>query len=520
MRYGLILLLLLVAPLGSAQLSMNDWIGAGAYSELHIVLPEGATPRHQHTAEVFKKYWVRTTGFEPSVGPVNNGRINVWLGGEGLTRDVLSPGAVEALSDEGYIIHTYTPGRRHLPMGASKHLVIAGKTETGTLNGVYAFYRDAFGSRWLAPGVVDIFRAGYRMEKRDSTTNPAFGFRSLGFAHEDTPEEVDFLESHGLPVPFLPQTLGEDASYTLLRPAIHFSAHPAYYAERDGKRLALLEGWENPETRAARPENFGEICATNAAVAEIVARRIIDLAAQREDSIAPADQAAHAASGWLAARGLWSVSPMREARPCLCETCRPLSIDGAMPMGAWSVLAGRVAIALEKLAPEKGLRVLVSARGDYRAPGETGTLSDKVVVLVHNEDADFTTDMNDKRSAQNTPFREAVEAWTRTGAELWIADHTLAKAPADMEEADILRRLQENLHWYAEENVKGVYALVDPALWPESAARERVRYVAATLLWNPDYPVDAAYMDFKKIDFARAAANPTPTIAIEVTPIP
>ncbi len=202
-----------------AQPQQSDtWLTAERYETFHVVLPENAPEELQYAAEIFIRYWKICTNREIKATPLNEGVTNVWLGPDGITSDLLNPEDLEELGPEGYLIRTYFPSRRYRERGAREQLIISGKTPRGTLNGVFAFFRDHLGLRWLAPGKVHAPLLGYRMRHIDETYRPHFSIRESGyfdiFAQDTAIAKADLLEyrrAHGFPDTVTPV---DPAAYT------------------------------------------------------------------------------------------------------------------------------------------------------------------------------------------------------------------------------------------------------------------------------------------------------------------
>lgn len=488
-RYVMCTVLVALAGLhsggGQAQVSKNDWITAGGYGSLYTLDTEDMPEADRMNGKLFCELWNKTTGQTVETGPENAHKlISVLLGLEHVTADVMDPDIATTLG-AGYYVNTYTPSQRHVPFGATPRLVIAGVDAQRTRTGIYGFYRRAFESEWFAPGVAEIRRANFRLEKRNETVQPAFAFREIAFASTKTPEEAEFRIAQGLRPEPLPPHLGRDSSYTLLPPEKKFDAHPEWYAEREGKRIALKEAWRKPQDAAARSAELGELCPLAPGIADAIVVAIEEIMAApagKEDDLL---RLRRSRAGWLAAEKVWAVTPMASSQACACAACETLRETEGSAMAPWLTLVNAVAEQLEAKHPGEGHRVLTHATGARQSAPKDLKAAPNVIVVVFTNECDFSQPLAARGTNANVAFVDELKRWERVGPQLWVADclTALNSTPTPFPSE---RVLQENLQLYTQHAVQGVFFQCTGPFEHDDDFSALKFFLAARLMWEPD----------------------------------
>ena len=431
------------------------WIDAGDYEGFHAVTPEQPSPLLQTAAGAFCRYWKQATQSEITASPVNEGKINVWLGANLVTKEMLNPADLEGLSPEGALIRTYTPGMRYASKGARKQLIIAGKTDAGTLHGVYTFFSQMFGARWLAPGVTQPPSAKFTLLNFELRSDAAVAFREaavFGQWHGAGAEE--FRRGVHLPAAFVPPPPGPGLFRAAPEPVTSDAADTAEYGSDAGAdRLA--------EALAAL------VRAGDTADAETRARR---------------ERAA-----WPPGTNTWSLNAIDWLVPaCAAESA---ARDAAEGSAAASLLhtANRVAARLAELFPDAPPRVHLLLGPAVRRAPKTLRPAEHVIVQLSTEDLDFSRPMEDPA---NAAFAGDLRGWSRLGGTLWVADQAVNRRDARLPFPN-LHTLSSNVLLCTQNGVSGVYALGGDTGKAGAADFAELRaYLWAQLLWNPDVSFD------------------------------
>lgn len=486
------LLALVFAAGAPAQLSINDWMTAGGYANLFLLEAKDTPGPQRENEALFVDLWKKTTGQEVMRGPeIPPGFINVSLGPDKLNEDIVLPQDMAALGPDGYFLSTYTPSRRYMPLGAIKQLVIAGNNPNATRMGIYGLFRRALDSEWFAPGVEEINRAGFRFEKRREFVKPVFAFREVGFPPSKDPQEREFRIANGLRPVSLPPQLGRDSAYALLPPEKFFDTHPEFYAERDGKRIALKEAWRDKAAAARHGTEFGDLCPSAPGIAAAIVDAIKEAVAAGNK---PADTLAKerlVRAGWLASSHIWALTPMRGALPCQCAACTAKTTAEGTPIAPWLSLANTVAEGLDAAFPGETYRLLLHADGPLQQPPANLRAARNVIVMLFTTTCDFATPITDGAAPENKRFIDTLTGWGRAAPRVWIADY-LSSLHGDPTPFPALRILQANLQFYAQHNVEGIYLQAAPPRPANDDFSALKYYLAARLAYDPD--ADASYL--------------------------
>ena len=460
-----LLLLAVFAGAAPAQLAGNDWMTAGGYGNLFVRDGEGLPAEQRALAELFATLWRKATGHEVERALENvYGHINVVLGTGGINEDMVREDEMAALGRDGYFLSTYTPSARYAPYGAVKQLVIAGNNPASTHMGVYGFFRRAFDSEWLAPGLADLRRAGYRFEKRREFVAPGFAFREVGFPVQNTPDEREFRLANGLP----PLALGPWELHTWER-----------------WMTAPEESFLTPATRE-KPLADMEICPSAEGVAEMLADRL--------HGNKPADE--------LDTLNIWPIAPKQPHEACTCAACSMLAETEGSPLAGWINLANRTAALLKKRDMQPPYTLLLHASGAHLMPPKTVRPADNVIIALSTERCDFSAPFADATSGEAARFAKALAEWGRVGARVWVFDHLGSNHP-DGPPFPVVPVLQENLRHYLQHHVEGVYFRSPAPRETNDDFSALKRYVAARLLFEPD--ADVGYLTER---FLAAAYGP------------
>ncbi len=460
--------LLLFAGHAPAQLSTNDWLTAGAYGNLFARDGGEVPPEKLALAELFAGLWHHATGHQIERGPaIKPGQINVALGLEGLNDDVVLATDMAELGPDGYFLSTYSPSPRYAPLGAMKQLVIAGNNPIATRMGVYGLFRRAFDSEWPAPGVADLRRAAYRFEKIREFVKPGFAFREVGYPALGTPDEGEFRMANGLSeVP-----LGPWRS----RRALDWVPAP-------------LGNFLTPSGRENSAKQ--DLCPSAEGLAEKIAAAIL--------STKPTEG--------LESRHVWPISTAQPDLACTCAVCSALSAAEESPIAPWVQLGNRVAKILSEQDAARPHRVLLEVSGAQMTLPKTLQPNDNLIIVLSTAACDFAAPINDDASGENKRIADAIAAWGRTGATVWVVDH-LSSLQADPTPFPNLPVLQENLRFYLQHNVSGVYFQTRAPGTTNDDFSALKYFLAARLLFDPDADMDALVERFLTAYYGVAAGE-------------
>lgn len=469
------------------QAPPQGWVGAGAYMDMHVVIPEHPSETMRYAAETFQRYWQLCSGYQIKVSPYNEGLINVWLGPETLTEDLLNPDELEGLGEDGCIIRTMTPRKREMKQGAMKQLIITGATDRGTLNGVFEFFQRVINKQWLAPDLCNTARLRYVLPEMDYRIVPAFSYREVGYFGFWTPDALEYRRAHKFPDVFQPGPCAVHTFYALLPPTQFFEAHPEFYAEIDGKRTAFLGDWKDPESLRRAPDPPAQLCCGNPAVAEAITSAIVNgINAHPETK-------------------LWSVSQMDGLRPCQCALCREIDAREESPAGSLLTLVNRVAERIDGLFPGKGYVVHTLACQYSRKPPKQLRPRENVLIQLSDLECDFARPLDDPRSPVNAAFARDLRGWSRLTDKLYVWDYASSLCSC-LQPFPNFQVIQPNLQFFDQNGVKGVFEATWGAPGGKLAEFDALRcFLLSKCIWDQDAPMDELQAGFLQVYYGPAA---------------
>ncbi len=441
-------------------------------TEYRIVITENASPSIRHGAQELQIFLAQMTGARlPIVSdhePLTEKEILLGANAHLTQADIFLD--IPSLGEEGY--HLKTVGKR---------LIIAGGPQRGALYGVYGLLEDHLGCRWFTPEVSHIPRVtALRISPLDDRQIPVLEYRDVftfdcfdgdwAARNRSNSQTARLEEKHGgkLGITSLAHTF-----YALIPPATYFDAHPEYFSLVNGKRL--------------RDDHYGQLCCTNEDVIRLCTEAV--LAGMR------ANPNAHVFS--VSQSDTYPESP----NYCECENCQRLAREQESQMAPVLALVNRVAEAVEREFPQNTVETL--AYRWTRKPPKTLRPRENVVVCLCSVECCFSHPLATCDSEANRAFREDLEAWSRTGARLWIWDYTtdfshyLLPFPNQ-------RVRRDNIRYFVKHGVTGIFE-EDTYDTPNSELAALGGYLTAKSLWNPDYDEGAATSEFLDAYYGPAA---------------
>ncbi len=471
-----------LAAQGSAGDDGRVWVEATQYEDFHVVTPEKPSTLMQNAASAFCRYWKQAARQTITASTVNDGKINVWLGAQIITEEMVKHDELDGLSPEGCLIRTYTPGPRYTAKGARKQLLIAGTTDQATLHGVYTFFAEVFGARWLAPGVAKVTPAAFSMRNVEVRADPAFAFRDTGlFSQWRGAGAEEFRRGLRLTEAFTPPPPGMDALTALLRPAAGGQANAAEYGSEAG--------------------------------ADSIANTIAALvrAGQTAD---PEIRARRERAAWPPGTNTWSLNALDWLTPVAAAECAARDASGGSPAASVLFTANRVAGRLAELFPDAPPRIHVLLPPGLRRPPKTLHPVENVIVQISAADLDFARPMEDPA---NAAFADDLRGWGKLGGRLWVLDQAVNRRDPRLP-FPTLHTLPSNVLFCAQNGVSGVYALGGAAGTDAPADMAEMRaYLWAQVLWNPDIPFDEVLREYCELYYGPAGGAVLECIGMEET---
>ena len=447
----------------------RPWVEKDRYGDFVVVVGQSPSETVHFAASELQKFWERSTGHLPPIMATRlPGKVNVWLGRDDNPH--VSSEEVEGLGSDGLLIRTQdsavwprrstlTRTRRDAVPLEIKRLVITGKTDRGTLYGVYEFLRRYLGVRWFAPEVTAVAPPPGFLREIDYRYVPPFAYRDVS-ARVFT-NSAGFAAIHGLNGMWsaVPDSMGGHTGYVAgkwlfghtfhhyVSPEKYFDEHPEYFSEVDGVRV-----------------RDSQLCLTNPDVLAITVENA--LASLRQ---APPNERIISLSQMD--RGLW----------CTCANCH--AIDKAEGSHAGTIIhfVNRVAEAIEGEFPEAFVDTFAYVYS--RKPPRRIKPRDNVIVRLCAIEADYSTPLSDASSVRNSNFAKDLRGWGKITKNLYVWDYTL-NWYSHLGPHPNLPVLQPNAKFYADAGVVGVYEQASPVS-PHTDFEHLKAYILARSLWNP-----------------------------------
>lgn len=411
-------------------------------SGFSIIIPENAGEKEKLAAAELKKYLERLTGAHLRIltdkAPEKESEFNI-----GKTNRYFSSGlddVTAGLRNDGFIIRS--EGNR---------IFIAGKSETGTLYGVYTLLDDYFGCRKLSAEVTLIpLKHDLILEPLDKTFEPAFDYREL---HMPDPRKDELYRNwHKLKLKEGPDEWGMFVHTfdDLVPPEKYFASHPEYFSHLNVKRI---------------PD--GQLCLSNTEVFDIVVEGLKERMAEKPEAL------------------YWSVSQNDTYKPCECDECKKLY----QQYGGYS---GAMIWFVNKVAEQFPGKVISTLAYQYTRQAPTGIKpADNVNIMLCSIECNRSRPLaNDSLSAS---FRKDMEDWCNLTDNIFMWDYVVQFRNL-ISPFPNLRVLKPNIQYFRDKGIKMMFQQGSGGLISEFY--ELRQYLIARLLWDPDADADVLMDDF------------------------
>ena len=441
-----------------------------------IVLPDEPTAVERSAADELRAAVVRMTGEELPVVAEREAvpGTNFLVGATREARRFASP--------EGWKADEILVG----PVGAS--VVLTGHPARGPLYAVDAYLEDVCGVRWWTSTEADYpklsglprpsavlrhappfaYRETYYLDGFD----PAFKVRSKG----NFSSRTRFMYH---PLRYVPPELGGDhrlhfftgrrsayhSFFETLPPKVHFAAHPEWYSEIGGKRVAK------------------QLCLTNEEMTRAYAEETLRLLRTEPD----VDFISVSQNDWDGA--------------CQCAKCRAVVAEEGADSGLYIRFANRIAEAVEREFPS--VRIDTFAYRFTRKPPKVARPRHNVTVRLCDIECAFNAPI--ATSGLDDDFLSDLAAWGRIApGRLFVWDYTTDFVSYMMPHPN-LRSLGENVRLFARSGAVGVFEQGD-ALCSAGSFAALEHWMLSHLLWNPDRDADRLRDEFIRGYYGPSAA--------------
>ena len=345
---------------------------------------------------------------------------------------------------------------------------IYGNNERGLRYGVYAFFEDFCGVRYLTADVDYIPETASIEIPKDTfdLQNPAFeDYRRLEYYQIN--HNSDFADKLRLNAYEEDKRWGlfVHTFFSLMPPEKYFDEHPEWYALRDGERKATVDG------------DTTQLCCSNDEMIEELIKNLGEMMEKKPEC------------DW------WSVSQNDNQYFCQCEKCKEIAEQTGTTGGPNYYMLEKVAEAY----PDKTISTLAYTYS-FDMPKNI-EFRDNVLIMFcpieYYSGINFGIDKNEYAEKFESVFTEYGKL-----TKIYLWDYIINFNNLMMPFPN-LYILKNHLQYYADNNVSMVFMQGNDEVGGDMWALRS--YVTAKLMWNPELDTDELIDDFLNCYYGAAA---------------
>ncbi len=436
-----------------------------------IVCDSNAAPSERYAAEQFQLLFKGLTGTELAVvTSLTVGEGAILIGPDAASKAGLPP-IGKGVDEETLRIQV-----------DQRSVAIDGGRPRGTLYGVYEFFEELCGVRYLTFDDTyyppDAHSKVIALGTRQFTPKFAFRWSYYGETNQN-PEFAARL--HTNTVTDKPE-LGGITGYHLVNhcvaylvpPAVYGKSHPEYYAEVNGKRI-----WDT--TDGGGPQ----LCLTNPKVRDVLAAAIEEEIQKNPD------------------QRNFNIAQMDNANYCTCPNCKALDDREGSHAGTMIAFVNSVAEIVEKKHPN----VLLSTFAYWytRKPPKTIRPRHNVMVQLCSIECCTLHAIDDPSCALNREFCHDMKVWNRLCDKLFIWHYNTNFSAYTLPFPN-LRSIGKSVSYFAKHSGRGVFMQAAGNGFSTEMSDLR-NYVMSRCLWKPGRDSWAEAIEFCKLHY-RESADP------------
>jgi hypothetical protein len=455
-----------------------------------VVLPEFQTPQELAAATGLVEAIQKMTGKRlPIVAESNTLKVTPIVVGK-CVQTIKNLGVdvdFDKLGIEGLAIETKGPA-----------LILAGN-KRGVLYAVHTFLEDYCGCRWFTPGRTIAPKGGSYWSKELDVQDPAgaectviptrgtvrIGDLSVRYVPPLELRSTDYPCSRDADWAVrnkingtqtrLDEPRGGKVSYShfvhtfndILDPAKEFAAHPEYFSEVKGKRIA-----EHTQLCLTNPEVL--------AIAKATVRRWIKEAPEAT---------------------IFSVSQNDWGNFCTCAGCKAVADREGSQAGPLIEFVNAIADDIAKDYPDKAIDTL--AYQWSRKPPKAVRPRPNVCVRLCSIECCFAHPLDECEA--NRSFVDDIRGWNKLCDRLYVWDYVINYANSIMPFPDLMV-LAPNIRFFVANGVKGMYE--EACYFTKGSEWAELRtWIIAKTLWDPSYGTDRAIDEFLAAYYGAAAGT-------------
>ncbi len=414
-----------------------------------IVYGQNASASEKQAAAVLQKYFKQISGIELKTvdDSAAEAEKEIIVGktsreGESFTVDRA------ALGDDGISFLT-----------VGKKLVIAGGEKRGTLYAVYEFLYKYFNCRWYTKDVTVIPKAESLSVPADIdyTYVPPFEYRETDWI---SPHDTEYsLANHlnGNSYRWLSEENGGTFGYANGLAHTMASLVPSSYFAEDPEIFAL--GVNSGERTTDQP------CLTNPKTLEIAMESVRNILRSNPKAIV-------------------CITQNDNQNYCVCDKCKAVDEEEGSHSGTVIRFVNAIADGLKDEFPDAVFDTF-AYQYTRKAPLKVKPLPN-VIVRICSIECCFAHPLNDESCEQNAAFYKDILDWQKICGRIYVWDYTTNYAHYIGPFPDF-GVLQENMKFYLNNNVKGMYAEGNyTAAECNGEFAELRAYLLSRLMWQPD----------------------------------
>jgi hypothetical protein len=463
--------------------AMGSWANAGAAMVLArdgkaratIVTAAKPTLPEQTAAKEVSHYLKQVTGGDFAIvkeGTKRVAGIALLVGATEAARGQdLEP---KTLGREEWVVRSISPSR----------IVLVGGRPRGTLYAAYHFLEDVVGVHWWSPWEEHVpKRPTLKIGDLDLRGQPRFRYRDIYmcYGHDRGRFAARNRLNRDGDAGIAPEFGGEEdygppyhvhTFYSYIPPDRYFDAHPEWFAMVGGKRQAHRKQLclTNPELRRVMTEKL------RAYIEQARAR------ARKQGTVAPR---------------VFSISQNDWGGFCRCPTCAALAEREGSQAGPLLDFLNAIADGIEEDYPE----VFISTLAYFKTqePPKSIRPRGSIIIRLCDTGSNFIRPIT---HADNTAFRETVEAWAKVAKNLRIWDYAVTYAPYYGLPLPTVDTYAPDYRFYAEHNVTGVFTEHEYPILAD--LRDLKVWMMIKLLEDPSRDYDALLRTFTDSFYGRA----------------
>jgi len=433
-----------------------------------IVCGSGAVASESYAAREFQSLFRELTGIDlPLVETVSENTPVILIGPDAVAAQG-GRANTEGLGGEGF----------HVDVGPRRVEIFGGRPR-GTLYGVYEFFEELCGVRYLTHDHTFYPENGrsITLDTRRHMYVPPFAFRWSYYG--ETNRNPTFAARLRTNTVGGEAKLGGVTGYKLVGHNVAYLAPPATYGAEHPEYYALVNGRRTLEMHGGGPQ----LCMTNPDVLEIVVQATLD-AIEKNPGVKN-----------------FNVAHMDNVNYCTCEHCAAIDAREQSHAGATLAFVNAVAERIERTHPE----VLI---GTYayqytRKPPKTIRARDNVLIQLCSIECCNFHAIDDPGCSANRELCDDMAGWKRKAKNIFIW-HYNTNFKGYLLPYPNLRSIGRSVEYYANNNGKGVFMQAAGNGFSTELSDLR-NHVMSRCLWKPGRDSWQEALEFCRLHYAEAA---------------